>query len=169
MCLELILLKLLPHFPSPSEPNCVQYFFQASEGTKNATVSYLDHDTTLVKSVEFKIGLSVIVSIVASCLIIYFTYQTAIFLRNKWRISVQKKGFECKYNTMCESEFIECTWSIDGPQGPYIMNRNIFCCTWFQVDFFLYIKHWFSIYSFRPKCRASVKYNVRNIFKFRGI
>ena len=85
---------------------------------KNATLGYLDHETTLVESVEFKIGLSVSVTIVALYLIIHLTCKSVIFLRDKLRIYSQKKGFERKSNIMRESEFIECTWSSYGTQGP---------------------------------------------------
>ena len=61
---------------------------------KNATVGYLDHETTLLESVEFKIGLSVSVAVVVLYLVIHLTYKSVFFLRNKLRISAQKKGFE---------------------------------------------------------------------------
>ena len=96
ICSEITLLQLPPHFPGANESTRVHYHFQASEGMKNTTLGFLDHETTLVESVEFKIGLSVPVTIVALYLVIHFTYKSVIFLRNKWRISVTKKSFECE-------------------------------------------------------------------------
>ena len=61
---------------------------------KNATLGYLDYETTLVESVEFKIALSVSVAVVVLYLVIHLTYKSVIFLHNKLRISVQKKCFE---------------------------------------------------------------------------
>ena len=63
---------------------------------ENATLGYLDHETTLAESVEFKIALSVPITIVVLCLTIYFTYKVVIFFRNKLRTSVQENGLECE-------------------------------------------------------------------------
>ena len=93
---EITRLKWLSNLPGSHESITVQYLFQASLGTNSSTTAYPDHKTDLLQSVEFKIGLAVTVSIVALCVLILFIYQSVIFIRNKWRISVQKKGFECE-------------------------------------------------------------------------
>ena len=90
--------------------NVSKHFFQASVGTGSTTSNYQDYETSLVDGVDFKIGLSVALPIVALCFAIYFTFLSVISLRKKWQLYVQRKGIECKQHSYC---WIECQGVLD--------------------------------------------------------
>ena len=82
-----------------NKTNSWWYFFQASVGTIRTTMGYLQYETSLVESAEFKIGLPVaLVLVPLLCLIIFIAYRSVKFLHNKIRVFQQRKHLERKFS-----------------------------------------------------------------------
>ena len=134
--------------------NAWQHLFKASVGSISTTVGYLNYETSLMKSMEFKIGSSVtLVLILAFCIMMYLAYRSVGFLRNKWHVYVQSKTIERKSseNFRMNMHFISKIMSLEYFLSENVGNTSIGCDI---TNVFL----WKGLFEWKTSCKSLVSY-----------